>query len=91
MTIEFTYAIQPSTLIELTDGCYLAAPNMEAARGIARRQMEDEKTGQNIWKIPVGGEPMLWDAVYYNDPANKPFENPGDDGDLLGYSPVDVI
>ena len=39
----------------------------------------------------IRDRPMLWDAVYYNDPANKPFENPGDDGDLLGYSPVDVI
>ena len=91
MTTEFTYAIQPSYLIELTDGCYVAAPNMEAAEGIAMRQAQDDQADQNVWKIPMGGEPMLWARFYYENPMNKPLENPGDDGDLLAYDSRDVI
>ena len=91
MTTEFTYAIQPSYLIELTDHCYLSAPNWESAQGIARRQAQDEATDMNIWKLPMGGHPMLWGRIYYEDPMNKPFENPGDDGDLLAYDSRDVI
>jgi len=45
----------------------------------------------NIWKIPMGGKPMLWMRIYYNDPMNKPAEIPGDDGDLLAYEAGDVI
>ena len=91
MTTEFTYAIQPSYLIELTDHCYLSAPNWESAQGIARRQAQDEATDMNIWKLPMGGHPMLWGRIYYEDPMNKPVENPGDDGDLLAYEAGDVI
>ncbi|MEK9738648.1 MAG: hypothetical protein VW438_02840 [Euryarchaeota archaeon] len=91
MSIEFTYAIQPSYLSELTDHCYSAAPNMEAAKGLALRQAQDDATDMNIWKIPMGGKPMLWMRIYYNDPMNKPAEIPGDDGDLLGYEAGDVI
>ena len=42
MTTEFTYAIQPSYLLELTDHCYVASPNMESAKGIALRQAQDD-------------------------------------------------
>ena len=91
MSVEFTYAIQPSYLSELTDHCYSAAPNMEAAKGLALRQAQDDATDMNIWKIPMGGKPMLWMRIYYNDPMNKPAENPGDDGDLLAYEAGDVI
>ena len=91
MTTEFTYAIQPSYLIELTDHCYLAAPNWESAKGNARREAQDEATDMNVWKLPIGGEPMLWARFYYEDPMNKPVENPGDDGDLLAYEAGDVI
>ena len=91
MTTEFAYAIQPCSLSELTDGCYVAAPNMEAAEGIARRQAQDDQADQNVWKIPMGGEPMLWARFYYENPMNKPLENPGDDGDLLAYDSRDVI
>ena len=91
MTTEFTYAIQPSCLLELTNHCYVASPNMESAKGIALRQAQDDGTDMNIWKIPMGGQPMLWMRVYYEDPMNKPFENPGDDGDLLAYDSRDVI
>ena len=91
MSIEFTYAIQPSYLSELTDHCYSAAPNMEAAKGLALRQAQDDATDMNIWKIPMGGKPMLWMRIYYNDPMNKPAEISGDDGDLLAYEAGDVI
>ena len=91
MTTEFAYAIQPCSLSELTDGCYVAAPNMEAAKGNAMRQAQDDQADQNVWKIPMGGEPMLWARFYYENPMNKPIENPGDDGDLLAYDSRDVI
>ena len=45
----------------------------------------------NIWKLPMGGHPMLWGRIYYEDPMKKPIENPGDDGDLLAYEAGDVI
>ena len=90
MTTEFTYAIQPSYLLELTDHCYVASPNMESAKGIALRQAQDDATDMNIWKIPMGGQPMLWMRIYYDDPMRKPVENPGDDGDLLHYQSGDV-
>ena len=90
MTTEFTYAIQPSYLLELTDHCYVASPNMEAAKGIALRQAQDDATDMNIWKIPMGGQPMLWMRVYYNDPMKKHVEHRIDDGDLLHYQPGDV-
>jgi len=91
MTTKFTYAIQPSYLIELTDHCFVPSPDIEAAKSIALSQAQDEATDQNIWKVPLGGKAMLWTCVYYNDPANKPFENPGDDGDLLAYTSEEVI
>ena len=88
---DSTYAIQPSYLIELTDHCYLSAPNWESAKGIARREAQDEATDMNVWKLPMGGEPMLWARFYYEDPMKKPVENPGDDCDLLAYDSRDVI
>jgi len=91
MTTEFTYAIQPSYLAELSVHCSVFSPDFAAAKSIAESQAQDEATDQNIWKIPLGGKPMLWMCVYYNDPANKPFENPGDDGDLLAYTSEEVI
>lgn len=91
MTTKFTYAIQPSYLIELTEHCFLPSPDIEAAKNIAVSQAQNEATDQDIWKIPLGGNPMLWMRIYYNDPANKPFENPGDDGDLLAYTSEEVI
>ena len=90
MTTEFTYAIQPSYLIELTDHCYVAAPNWESAQGIARRQAQDEATDMNIWKLPMGGHPMLWSRIYYEDPMKKHVEHRIDDGDLLHYQSGDV-
>ena len=39
----------------------------------------------------MGGQPMLWMRVYYEDPMNKLLRNPGDDGDLLAYDSRDVI
>ena len=62
-----------------------------AAKGIAMRQAQDDQADQNVWKIPMGGEPMLWARFYYENPMNKPVENPGDDGDLLAYDSRDVI
>ena len=55
------------------------------------RQAQDDQADQNVWKIPMGGEPMLWARFYYENPMNKPLENPGDDGDLLAYDSRDVI
>jgi len=91
MTTNFTYAIQPSYLAELTDHCFVPSPDIESAKSIAWSQAQDEATDQNIWKVPLGGKAMLWERVYYNDPANKPYENPGDDGDLLAYTSEEVI
>ncbi len=91
MTTKFTYAIQPSYLAELTDHCFVPSPDFAAAKSIAERQAQDDATDQNIWKVPLGGKAMLWMCVYYNDPANKPYENPGDDGDLLAYTSEEVI
>ena len=46
----------------------------------------------SIWKVPMGGRTDALDArFYYEDPMNKPLENPGDDGDLLAYDSRDVI
>tara|TARA_B100001094_G_C17774124_1_gene596498 strand:- start:177 stop:383 length:207 start_codon:yes stop_codon:yes gene_type:complete len=53
MTTKFTYAIQPSYLIELTDHCFVPSPDIEAAKSIALSQAQDEATDQNIWKVPL--------------------------------------
>ena len=54
------------------------------------RQAQDDATDMNIWKIPMGGQPMLWMRIYYNDPMKKHVEHRIDDGDLLHYQPGDV-
>ena len=60
-------------------------------RASQKEKPQDEATDMNIWKLPMGGQPMLWGRIYYEDPMNKPLENPGDDGDLLAYDSRDVI
>ena len=40
-----------------------------------------------VWRLPVGGEPMRWCHVDFVTPTSKPF----DDGDLMHYESIDVI
>jgi len=87
----YSYAIQPHHYNELKDGLYFTCMTFPQAEILARKEVEDTKLDHAIWKLPHGGEPMKWMGVYYNDPLDKPVENPGDDGDLLDYQSGDVI
>ena len=86
-----TYAVQPYYYKELKDGVYFPCMTFPQAEALARREVKFTEQDHCIWKIPLGGEPMNWMRVYFNDPLDQPFEKPVDDGDLLDYQSGDVI
>lgn len=87
----YTYAIQPSSYDTLSDGHYVPCMTFFQAEILANKEVRDTQRDHTIWKIPLGGQPMAWAEVRYNDPHDKPIENPGDDGDLMDYDSSDVI
>ena len=54
----------------------MSAPNMESAKGIARREAQDDATDMNIWKIPMGGQPMLWMHGLLRGPDEEALREP---------------
>ena len=59
----------------------------DEARQHAVNCAKEEEEAYEVWRLPLGGEPMRWCHVDYVTPTAKPF----DDGDLMHYESIDVI